>query len=164
MAMGDFAIRENGTPSFAICEAPLHMRTARPRIHVVQTWYERLQKRLKEKGLTQRGLAKAVHRSEGAISQYLTGERDPSPEMFAKMCAAVGESADEILGLHPVEEQRATRSELVAIAGYIEAAGRAVGGYVGDEERRVIAEAAAAGVRIRALLERQKGKRRPGKR
>ena len=57
-----------------------------------KSWGKELGKRmasaLQEKGMTQRSLAQRVCVSEAVISRYISGEREPKPEMLALFDAA----------------------------------------------------------------------------
>jgi transcriptional regulator with XRE-family HTH domain len=150
--------------AFAFCEAPLCSHSHGPRIALVETWQSRYRKLLKGRGLTQAKLAKKVNRSEGAISQYLSGDRDPDPEMLAKMCAAIGASADAVLGLEP--DDRPSREEATRVVGLLEAAGRTLGRYVEKADAVRLADALASLEIALATKERRaerKGRTRPGR-
>lgn len=61
--------------------------------------HENLKKARKDAGLTQKELAECLNVYQKDISRWENGERTPSLEMFAKICAELDVSADEILEL-----------------------------------------------------------------
>ena len=60
---------------------------------------EKLKQARKAAGLTQKDLAERIGVYAKDICRWETGERTPSIESFAKLCKALGASADEILEL-----------------------------------------------------------------
>ena len=60
---------------------------------------ENLKQARKAAGLTQKELAEQIGVYAKDICRWETGERTPSIESFAKLCKALGASADEILEL-----------------------------------------------------------------
>lgn len=56
-------------------------------------------------GWTQKQLADNIHVSKGTISNYETGERQPSPEMLADLSKALHVSADYLLGMEDNSKQ-----------------------------------------------------------
>ena len=58
----------------------------------------RLQEIRTDAGLSQTGLAKALHTSQSAISQMENGERQPSFEMLRRLAQALGVSPAHLLG------------------------------------------------------------------
>lgn len=59
-----------------------------------------LQKARKKAGISQKELAEQLQVYQKDISRWEHGERTPSVEVFAKMCKALGASADDILELN----------------------------------------------------------------
>ena len=64
-----------------------------------QIFKKRLAEELESKSITQMNLAKKVGISHVMITQYLTTDKLPSLETFAKICKALDVSADYMLGL-----------------------------------------------------------------
>ena len=60
---------------------------------------KRLREAIEQSGYTQTDIAQAVGVSNKTISAYITREVFPAPDTFARLCAFLDVSADEILGL-----------------------------------------------------------------
>ena len=58
----------------------------------------RMRERRRALGLTMKQLGAIVGVSEGAISHYETGRREPDPDMLKSLASALGVSVDYILG------------------------------------------------------------------
>jgi len=54
---------------------------------------------LRKRGMTQRDLAARVGVTEGVISRYVSGDRDPKPEMLANIATATHTTSDYLLGI-----------------------------------------------------------------
>ena len=54
---------------------------------------------LKEKGLQQKELAECIGVSEGVMSRYISGARDPKPETLANIATALHTTSDYLLGI-----------------------------------------------------------------
>lgn len=54
---------------------------------------------LHTKGISQKELAVRIGVSEGVISRYISGERDPKPEMLANIATALHTTSDYLLGI-----------------------------------------------------------------
>ena len=61
-------------------------------------WNDRLKAGLKRKQLVYRDLAKKLNVTEGAVSHYLNGARDPSIDQVKEMAKMVEISVSELLG------------------------------------------------------------------
>lgn len=59
----------------------------------------RIRERRRSLNLTMKELAKMVGVSEGAISHYETGRREPDPDMLKKIAYVLGVSVDYLLGV-----------------------------------------------------------------
>ena len=59
---------------------------------------ERLAQLLKANGLTQKALAEKVGVTEAAMSHYLKGDRRPQASLLWRMAAALGTTADDLMG------------------------------------------------------------------
>lgn len=60
---------------------------------------ERLKAALRKSGMSQKKLANAICVSEAAISRYVSGEREPKVETFAKIAQTLAVSLDYLAGL-----------------------------------------------------------------
>lgn len=60
-------------------------------------WYDRAKGRMADKGLTQADLEQALGVSRGAVSHYLTGKRDPSPDQLVSLARKLELSLDSLL-------------------------------------------------------------------
>ena len=54
---------------------------------------------LKERGLQQKELAECIGVSEGVMSRYISGTRDPKPETLANIATALHTTSDYLLGI-----------------------------------------------------------------
>lgn len=59
---------------------------------------ERLQKAIKNSGLTQTEIAKRLNIYQTAVSQYLSGRSMPALDTFANLCVVLDIDPAEILG------------------------------------------------------------------
>ena len=60
---------------------------------------ERLRDSLRENNMSQNRLAKEIGMSQSIVNNYCTGRHEPNLETLVKICEALGESADFLLGL-----------------------------------------------------------------
>ena len=60
---------------------------------------ENLKREIENSGLKKSEIAKAVGISRATVSQYLSGRAQPTLATFAKLCAVLDCSADDILNL-----------------------------------------------------------------
>lgn len=51
------------------------------------------------RGISQKELAATIGVTEGVISRYISGERDPKPEMIANIATALHTTSDYLLGI-----------------------------------------------------------------
>lgn len=65
-------------------------------IEAIQT---KLREAIRNSGMTQKEIAKAINVSTGTISKYMRLDKYPSIDTFANLCEVLDVSADEILGL-----------------------------------------------------------------
>lgn len=56
---------------------------------------------LRSKGIQQKELAERVGLTEATMSRYISGERDPKPEMLANIATALHTTSDHLLGIEP---------------------------------------------------------------
>lgn len=60
---------------------------------------QRILSTLRLKGVSQKALAATIGVTEGVISRYISGERDPKPEMVANIATALHTTSDYLLGI-----------------------------------------------------------------
>lgn len=58
---------------------------------------------LRSKGMQQKELAKCIGLTEATMSRYISGERDPKPEVLANIATALHTTSDYLLGIEPDE-------------------------------------------------------------
>lgn len=58
---------------------------------------------LRSKGMQQRELAECIGLTEATMSRYISGERDPKPEVIANIATALHTTSDYLLGIEPDE-------------------------------------------------------------
>ena len=61
----------------------------------------RITQALRQRNMTQRELAARVCVAEGVMSRYISGDRDPKPEMLANIATALHTTSDFLLGIEP---------------------------------------------------------------
>ncbi len=59
---------------------------------------------LKEQKLQQKELAERIGITEAVISRYISGSRDPKPEMLANIATALHTTSDYLLGIEQGDE------------------------------------------------------------
>lgn len=59
----------------------------------------RISELLKKTNVQQKELADRVGVSEGVMSRYISGDRDPKPEMLANIATALKTTSDYLLGI-----------------------------------------------------------------
>lgn len=59
----------------------------------------RIAETLQKRGLTQKELAHRVGLTETAMSRYISGERDPKPDVVANIATALCTTSDYLLGI-----------------------------------------------------------------
>ena len=60
---------------------------------------QRILNSIRLKGISQKELAATIGVTEGVISRYISGERDPKPEMIANIATALHTTSDYLLGI-----------------------------------------------------------------
>ena len=60
---------------------------------------KRISESLAKRGMTQKELAERLGVSDGALSRYISGEREPKPGMVANIATALGTTSDYLLGI-----------------------------------------------------------------
>ena len=58
---------------------------------------------LRGKGMQQRELAERIGLTEATMSRYISGERDPKPEVIANIATALHTTSDYLLGIETDE-------------------------------------------------------------
>lgn len=71
-----------------------------------QTFGERLEQLLLEKGISQRAFADAVNCSRQSINFYILGKRNPDLALAGKMARHLGVSCDYLVGLSDIREDK----------------------------------------------------------
>lgn len=64
---------------------------------------KRISEALEKKKMSQKELALIIDVSEGVISRYISGARDPKPETIANIATALGTTSDFLLGIENTE-------------------------------------------------------------
>lgn len=64
---------------------------------------EKISELLKETGFTQKALAQRIGVTEAVISRYISGEREPKPEVLANIATALHTTSDYLLGIETDE-------------------------------------------------------------
>ena len=59
----------------------------------------RITESLQKRGMTQRELAVRIGVAETVISRYISGDRDPKPEVLANIATALSTTSDYLLGI-----------------------------------------------------------------
>lgn len=60
---------------------------------------DNLRRIMSDRGMTQAELGKAVGISQGNVSMYVTGRREPRATCVMRIATALGVSADDLLGV-----------------------------------------------------------------
>lgn len=113
---------------------------------------DRLRAAIERSDLSQTYLAGKLHRSRSAISEWKSGRSEPDLQTFVQLCALLGRSADDVLGItRPTPSQQ----ELSEVAAHIQAAAAVMVDYVDDSHRRAAMEAVVrGGAALRRLRKR----------
>lgn len=59
----------------------------------------RITETLQKRGMTQKGLAERIGVTEAVISRYVSGDREPKPEVLANIATALHTTSDFLLGI-----------------------------------------------------------------
>lgn len=59
----------------------------------------RITEALKKQGITQRELATRIDMTEAVVSRYISGEREPKPDILANIATALNTTSDYLLGI-----------------------------------------------------------------
>ena len=60
---------------------------------------QRILSAIRIRGISQKELAATIGVTEGVISRYVSGERDPKPEMIANIATELHTTSDYLLGI-----------------------------------------------------------------
>ena len=75
---------------------------------------QRILQTLKMKGISQRELAATIGLTEAVISRYISGEREPKPEVLANIATALHTTSDYLLGIERDEFNHQRICRLIA--------------------------------------------------
>ena len=64
---------------------------------------EKISELLKETGFTHKAFAQRIGVTEAVISRYISGEREPKPEVLANIATALHTTSDYLLGIETDE-------------------------------------------------------------
>jgi transcriptional regulator with XRE-family HTH domain len=65
----------------------------------------RIQELIMRLKITQAGFASEIKTTPAAVSQYLSGEREPQTEVILKICKRFGVTSDWLLGIDKYEQE-----------------------------------------------------------
>ena len=63
----------------------------------------RITETLQKRGMTQKELASRIGVTEAVVSRYVSGDRDPKPEVLANIATALNTASDYLLGIENEE-------------------------------------------------------------
>lgn len=69
---------------------------------------------LQKQGLTQKELATRIGVTEGVISRYISGDREPKPNVLANIATALHTTSDFLLGIESGEFNHSRVRRLIA--------------------------------------------------
>lgn len=75
---------------------------------------QRILQTLRSKEMSQRELAATVGLTEAVISRYISGERDPKPDIIANIATALHTTSDYLLGIERDEYDHPRICRLIA--------------------------------------------------
>ncbi len=74
----------------------------------------RIAETLQKQKMTQKELAARIGVTEGVISRYISGDREPKPEMLANIATALHTTSDFLLGIENEEYNHARVRRIIA--------------------------------------------------
>lgn len=74
----------------------------------------RIAKSLQKKGMTQKELSERIGVTEAVISRYISGDREPKPEMLANIATALHTTSDFLLGIENDEFNHSRIRRMIA--------------------------------------------------
>lgn len=75
---------------------------------------QRILQAIRAKGISQKELASTVGLTETVISRYISGDRDPKPEVIANIATALHTTSDYLLGIENDEFDHPRVCRLIA--------------------------------------------------
>ncbi len=75
---------------------------------------QRILQAIRSKGISQRELAVTIGVTEAVISRYISGERDPKPDVIANIATALHTTSDYLLGIERDEYDHPRICRLIA--------------------------------------------------
>lgn len=75
---------------------------------------KRIASALHQKGMTQKDLAIKLNVSEAVISRYISGDRDPKPDVLACIATATSTTSDYLLGIENDEFNHSKVRRMIA--------------------------------------------------
>lgn len=74
----------------------------------------RIAETLQKQKMTQKELAARIGVTEGVISRYISGDREPKPEMLANIATALHTTSDFLLGIENEEYNHSRVRRIIA--------------------------------------------------
>lgn len=74
----------------------------------------RITKALKDQNMTQKELGSRIGATETVVSRYISGSREPKPEMLANIATALHTTSDYLLGIEKDEFDHPKIKRLIA--------------------------------------------------
>lgn len=74
----------------------------------------RIAESLQKKGMTQKELSERIGVTEAVISRYISGDREPKPEMLANIATALHTTSDFLLGIENDEFNHSRICRMIA--------------------------------------------------
>lgn len=74
----------------------------------------RISEQLKKKNMSQKDLADKICLSEAVISRYISGDREPKPDILANIACALSTTSDYLLGIENDEFDFAKIKRMIA--------------------------------------------------
>lgn len=74
----------------------------------------RITKILQKRGMTQKELSSRIGVTEAVVSRYVSGERDPKPDVLANIATALNTTSDYLLGIENEEFNHSRIRRMIA--------------------------------------------------
>lgn len=74
----------------------------------------RIAETLQKRKMTQKELAARIGVTEGVVSRYISGDREPKPEMLANIATALHTTSDFLLGIENEEYNHSSVRRMIA--------------------------------------------------
>lgn len=74
----------------------------------------RIAETLQKRGMTQKDLAVRIGVTEAAMSRYISGDREPKPELLANIATALHTTSDFLLGIETEEYSHSRIRRMIA--------------------------------------------------